>query len=313
VDNGEPAPRKLTFLLGEQDAGRRVDRVAAEQIPELSRSRIQRLIEAGLVTLNGRPTRPSQATRAGDHLQVVIPPPEPTALVPEEIPLTIIYEDKDVVVVDKPAHLVVHPAPGHPRGTLVNALLARYPDLSVGGSLRPGIVHRLDKDTSGLLVVARHDAAHRYLVNQMKRRSMLKAYLVLVEGRLPEREGIIEAPIARHPRRRKRMAVVAGGRPARTAYRVLEELGPHSLVEAILETGRTHQIRVHFAHSGHPVLGDPVYGRRHGALGLERQFLHAYRLGFRLPGGGEFREFSSPLPEDLAAPLSELRRRYAPS
>jgi 23S rRNA pseudouridine1911/1915/1917 synthase len=289
-----------------------VDRVAAEQIPALSRSQVKRLIKEGRVTLNGQPVRASQVVRAGDRLEVIVPPPEPTDLVPEEIPLDIVYEDTDVLVVNKPAGLVVHPAPGHPRGTLVNALLARYPKLSVGGRLRPGIVHRLDKDTSGLLVVARHDVAHRCLVGQMKRRTVLKAYLVLVKGHLPHGEGTIEAPIGRHPKKRKRMAVVPEGRAARTHYRVLEELGDYSLIEARLETGRTHQIRVHLAHSGQPVLGDPTYGRQAGAMGLSRQFLHAYRLGFQLPESGEYREFQAPLPEDLVVVLERLRRRYPP-
>ena len=213
--------RRLTFILGDAESGRRVDVVAASLVPDLSRSRIQHLLEAGLVTLNGRETRASQPVRAGDRLEVVIPPPEPTDLQPEEIPLVVVYEDDDVVVIDKPAGLVVHPAPGHPRSTLVNALLARYPDMAVGGTLRPGVVHRLDRFTSGLLVVARNDAAHQALVAQQKERSMLKAYLALVDGHMPAREGLIEAPIGRHPRERKRMAVVAGGRPARTHYRVL--------------------------------------------------------------------------------------------
>ncbi len=306
----EGAARKLTLFSGREEAGRRVDQVVAERIPALSRSRVQRLIAAGLVTVNGRPVRPGDRLRPGERLEVVIPLPEPAELRPQEIPLSIVYEDADVVVLDKPAGLVVHPAPGHPHSTLVNALLARYPDLAVGGALRPGIVHRLDRFTSGLIVVARNDAAHQALVAQQKERTMLKAYLALVDGHMPEREGVIDAPIGRHPRRRRRMAVVSGGRPARTAYRVLEELGPYTLLEARLETGRTHQIRVHLAHSGHPVLGDDVYGRRGGILGLGRQFLHAYRLGFRLPGSGVYREFRSPLPEDLASVLEGLRRRY---
>lgn len=305
-----PAERRLTFFVSEGEAGHRVDRVAAAHIPDLSRSRIQQLIEAGLVTLNGQPVRPGRSVRPGDRLDVRIPPPEPTDLVPEPIPLRVVYEDADVIVIDKPAGLVVHPAPGHPRGTLVNALLARYPELSVGGSLRPGIVHRLDRDTSGLMVIGRHDTAHRFLQEQMKQGEVHKAYLVLVDGHLPERTGTIDAPIGRHPRRRKEMAVVPNGRPARTLYRVLEELGPYSLVEATLATGRTHQIRVHFAHIGHPVLGDPTYGRRAGALGLPRQFLHAFRLGFRLPSDGAYREFESPLPEELAVVLNRLRQRY---
>jgi len=306
----EGVARRLTFFSGQEEAGRRVDQVVAGRIPELSRSRVQRLIALGLVTVNGRPTRPGERVHPGDRLEVVILPPEPTELYPQEIPLSIVYEDADVVVVDKPAGLVVHPAPGHPHNTLVNALLARYPDLAVGGALRPGIVHRLDRFTSGLLVVARNDAAHQALLAQQKARTMLKAYMALVDGHMPEREGVIDAPVGRHPRQRKRMAVVAGGRPARTLYRVLEELGPYTLLEARLETGRTHQIRVHLAHSGHPVLGDEVYGRRGGALGLRRQFLHAYRLGFCLPGSGLYREFHSPLPEDLASVLEGLRRRF---
>lgn len=306
----DPAPNRMIFSLSSEEAGQRVDRVAAARMPDLSRSRIQHLIEDGLVTLNGQPVRASASVRAGDRLEVVVPPPESTDLIPQEIPLPIVYEDADVVVVEKPVGLVVHPAPGHAQGTMVNALLARYPDLAIGGSLRPGIVHRLDRFTSGLIVVARHDAAFQNLAAQTKARTMLKAYLVLVDGHMPEREGRIEAPIGRHPRERKRMAVVNKGRPARTRYRVLEELGPYTLVEAQLETGRTHQIRVHLAYSGHPVLGDPQYGRQAGALGLTRQFLHAYQLGFRLPSSDEFRVFESPLPEDLATVLEKLRHRF---
>lgn len=308
----ERRERRLTLFVSEEDDGRRVDKVAAENLPKLSRTQVKRLIKAGRVTLNGEEIRPSQGVSPGDRLDVVIPPPEPTGLIPEPIPLDVVYEDADVVVVNKPAGMVVHPAPGHPRGTLVNALLARYPDIAVGGGRRPGIVHRLDKDTSGLLVVARHDVAHRYLVKQMKERTVLKLYLVLVKGHMPDWEGQIEGPIGRHPRDRKRMAVVSGGRPARTWYRALEELGPYSLVEARLETGRTHQIRVHMAHNGQPVLGDPTYGRQAGALGLPRQFLHAYRLGFRLPSSEEFRQFEAPLPEELATVLARLRRQYGP-
>lgn len=304
------AERRLTFLLEPAESGQRVDRVAAARLPDISRSRIQRLIEEGWITLNGRPVRASAPARAGDRLDVMIPPPEPTTLVPQELPLAVVYEDGDIVVVDKPAGLVVHPAPGHAQDTLVNALLARYPDLSVGDSIRPGIVHRLDRYTSGLIVIARHDAAYQALAAQMKERTMLKAYLALVDGHMPQREGLIEAPIGRHPRERQQMAVVSRGRPARTRYRVLEEWGPYTLVEARLETGRTHQIRVHFAFSGHPVLGDPQYGRRAGVLGLTRQFLHAYRLGLRLPSSGEYREFESPLPPDLADVLEKLRRRF---
>jgi 23S rRNA pseudouridine1911/1915/1917 synthase len=206
--------------------------------------------------------------------------------------------------------MVVHPAPGHPRGTLANALLARYPGLQIGGSVRPGLVHRIDQDTSGLLVVARTDQAMHDLIAQQQARSMHKAYLAVVEGRMKEPQGTIDAPIGRHPTDRKRQAIVAGGREARTHYRVLEELGRYTLLEARLETGRTHQIRVHFAAQQRPVLGDPLYGprRQRATFGLRRQFLHAYRLGFRLPGSGTWREFESPLPPDLAATLDKLRR-----
>ncbi|MBN1483571.1 MAG: RluA family pseudouridine synthase [Chloroflexia bacterium] len=305
--------RHLRLVLGEETAGRRLDQAAAARIAELSRSQIQRLLKQGLLRLNGAAVRASHRVECGDVLELTIPPPQPTELLAEDIPLDIVYEDADIVVVNKPAGMVVHPAPGHPRGTLVNALLGRYPNLAVGGGRRPGIVHRLDRDTSGLLVVARHDAALRDLVAQMKARSVLKLYTVLVKGHLPERSGSIEGPIGRHPRQRKHMAVRPGGRPARTHYRVLQELGPYSLLEARLETGRTHQIRVHLSHHGQPILGDPTYGRQAGAEGLTRQFLHACRLGLALPSSGEYREFEAPLPPDLAEILGRLRRRYGAS
>jgi 23S rRNA pseudouridine1911/1915/1917 synthase len=281
-------------------------------VDSLSRSAVQQRIEAGDIRVNGAAARAAQTVRAGDHVTVVIPPPQPSeVLVPEELPLTVVYEDAAVVVVDKPAGMVVHPAPGHARGTLVNALLARYPDMHVGGTLRPGIVHRLDQDTSGLLVVARTDEAMRYLVAQQKARTMHKAYLALVEGRMREREGVIEAPIGRHPTDRKRQAVVANGREARTRYRVLEALGDYTLLEAVLDTGRTHQIRVHVASRQRPLLADPLYGPRkpRATFGLRRQFLHAYRLGFALPTDGTWREFASPLPDDLAGALARVRAR----
>jgi 23S rRNA pseudouridine1911/1915/1917 synthase len=280
----------------------------ARALPELSRSYAQQLIVDAQITVNGRPARASLGLRAGDLVSVAVPPPQPVDLVPEAIPLEIVYEDANVVVVDKRAGMVVHPAPGHPGGTLVNALLARYPDMQVSGDLRPGIVHRLDAGTSGLLVVARHDAALRDLADQQRARQMRKIYLAVVEGRFKDVEGVIDAPVGRHPVDRLRMAVVRTGRSARTHYRVVEELGGYTLLELRLETGRTHQIRVHLQHMGRPVLGDPLYGARKGrpSFGLDRQFLHAQQLGFRLPGGG-WREFSSPLPADLQATLMKLR------
>jgi len=218
--------------------------------------------------------------------------------------------DADLLVVNKPPGLVVHPGPGHPAGTLVNAILARVPDLAgIGGVLRPGIVHRLDKDTSGLLVVAKNEATLRALQAAVKARAVVRRYLALVHGRVVPAEGTIEAPIARHPRQRQQMAVVAGGRAAVTRYRVVEQFAAAALVEATLLTGRTHQIRVHFAHIGHPVVGDHVYGRRRETWGMNRQALHAYRLVFAHPRTGISVEVESPLPEDMAAALDCLRGR----
>lgn len=299
----------VTLEVDPVHAGERLDRYVANCISDLSRSYARQLIDAGLVRLNAQAAKPSQAVQPGDIVSVQRPPPQPTDLVAEAIPLTVVYEDADIAVIDKPAGLVVHPAPGHASGTLVNALLARYPQIQLNGHTRPGIVHRLDQDTSGLMVVALNERAMQYLTEQQRERSMLKAYLAVVEGRLKEWAGTIDAPVARHPVDRKRQAVVAGGRPARTHYQVSEQLGDYTLVEARLETGRTHQIRVHFAHIGRPVLGDPLYGPRkpRATFGLQRQFLHACRLGLRLPADQSWREFTAPLPADLATVLDKLR------
>ena len=234
---------------------------------------------------------------------MTVPPPRPVSVEPEPIPLKLVYSDAHLLVVDKPAGLTVHPAPGHPSGTLVNALLALCPDLKgVGGELRPGIVHRLDKDTSGLMVVAKTSEAHLALSRQIKERRVRKGYLALVTGKLQPAEGIIDAPVGRDTRNRKRMAIVGSGREARTRYRVLRSSESYSLVEAFPETGRTHQIRVHLASLGHPLVGDHVYGKRSALVG--RQFLHAHILGFRHPATGGWKEFTSPLPADLEEALS---------
>ncbi|HKZ51245.1 MAG TPA: RluA family pseudouridine synthase [Dehalococcoidia bacterium] len=300
---------KTVVLTGDR-SGERLDVFLARRCPELSRSQAQRLIEEGLAALNGQPGRASQRVAQGDQVVVRIPPPQPSAIVPEAIPLTIIYQDEHVMVVDKPAGLTVHPAPGHPRGTLVNALLALCPDLKdVGDALRPGIVHRLDKDTSGLLVVAKSDHAHRSLSQQLKAHEVRKTYLTLVHGTPVPPEGLIDAPIARHPRRRKKMAVVEGGRAAQTRYRLRETVGRHALLEVEPITGRTHQIRVHLAHIGHPLVGDPTYGRR--SPYVQRQFLHAHRLAFRLPGSHRTIEVESPLPPDLREALEAMRAEQA--
>ncbi|MBI4276995.1 MAG: RluA family pseudouridine synthase [Armatimonadetes bacterium] len=292
----------------EPPGGVRLDAYLAARLHTFSRSRLQALIAGGLVAVNGTVRRASRRVRPGDVISVTVPPPEPSDLTPEPLALDVIYEDGDILVIHKPAGLTVHPGAGRPGGTLVNAIIARNPDLrGVGGVLRPGIVHRLDKDTSGLLVVAKHDAALRALQAQIAARSVSRRYLALVHGTVAPEQGMVDAPIGRHPVHRKRRAVVPGGRRAVTHYRVLERFGEYTLIEASLETGRTHQIRVHMAHIGHPVAGDPVYGWRRNAVGLERQALHAYRLAFDHPGTGERVGFEAPLPEDLTAALERLR------
>jgi 23S rRNA pseudouridine1911/1915/1917 synthase len=286
-------------------AGTRLDKFVGEKCPELSRTRAQKLIAAGSITVNGRPAKASLKLDVGDRVDVVIPPEPPSHLSPEAIPLRIIYEDSDLLVVDKPAGLAVHPAPGHPSHTLVNAVLDHLPGLAEDdASLRPGIVHRLDKDTSGLILVAKNRLAHENLSDQFKSRSVSKSYLVLVRGRLEPEEGVIEAAIGRDPRNRQRMAVVSRGREARTKYRVVKYLGKYTLLQISPETGRTHQIRVHLAAIGFPVVGDTVYGVP--SPYLSRQFLHASKIGFRLPSTGEYVEFSSPLPPDLEQALKDI-------
>jgi 23S rRNA pseudouridine1911/1915/1917 synthase len=290
-------------------AGQRLDRYLAARLPDVSRTRVKALIEAGLVEVEGRPGRAATRLAAGDRVEVTVPPPVAVDLVPEPIPLRVVYEDDDLLVVDKAAGLVVHPAPGHPSGTLVNALLAHTADLAgIGGELRPGIVHRLDKDTSGLMVVAKHDRAHRFLAQQLRERQMDKRYLALVDGGPASGSGTIDAPVGRDPQRTRPMAVVpegTGGRAAATHFRVLERFPGHTLLECRPVTGRTHQIRVHLAAIGCPVVGDQTYGRRRPTLPLERHFLHAARLTFRLPSG-EVRTFEAPLPDDLRAVLAAL-------
>jgi 23S rRNA pseudouridine1911/1915/1917 synthase len=315
-------------VVSADDSASRLDAIVARAFPDLSRSFVQRLVDLGQVTLDGNVAKASAKPRAGQLIALVVPAPAPSELVPRDLPLVVVYEDADVLVVDKPAGLVVHPAPGHPDDTLANALRHRYPDLAIGGELRPGIVHRLDKDTSGLLVIAKNDRAMADLVGQMKARTMLKEYVALVPGDPSPRSAhdgragahatrpaddlswsVIDAPIARHPRDRLRMAVVAGGREARTRFAVAASLGRYSLVRARLETGRTHQIRVHFASIGHPIVGDATYAPGRETLGLDRQFLHAVRLGFRRPEDGREAVFESPLPADLQEVLDGLQSR----
>jgi len=285
--------------------GVRLDKYVCDKLSELSRARIQRLIAEGHVTVNDQVVKAGLKLNAGDRLKVVLPPAPPSPLTPEAIPLNIIYEDEDLLVVDKPAGLTVHPAPGHPAHTLVNAILSRFPHLAaLSDSLRPGIVHRLDRDTSGVMVVAKNSLAQAKLMEQFKAHSVAKAYLVLVKGKLTPENGVIEAPMGRDPRNRKRMAVVAGGREARTEYQVIKYIGDYTLLEVKPETGRTHQIRVHLSAIGFPVVGDKMYGVK--SPFLPRQFIHASRLGFSLPSSGKYMEFKSELATDLAQALEDI-------
>ena len=286
--------------------GERLDRFVSENCPGLSRTHAQKLITEGLVTVNGQSAKAGHRLNAGDAVEVTVPPEPIPTMSPEDIPLDIIYEDSDLLVVNKPAGMTVHPAPGHPGHTLANAVLAHFPELKdEDNTLRPGIVHRLDKDTSGLMVVAKNRAAQANLADQFKSRTVNKSYLVLVKGQLKPETGIIEAAIGRDPRNRQRMAVVTRGREARTAYRVVKYTGKYSLLEIKPETGRTHQIRVHLAAIGYPVVGDATYGIKNPHL--SRQFLHASKLGFNLPSTGEYVEYEAPLPEDLERALREIR------
>jgi 23S rRNA pseudouridine1911/1915/1917 synthase len=285
--------------------GERLDKYVCQQHPELSRTHVQKLIAKGHITVNDRKAKPGLKINIGDRLRVVIPPTPPSRLVPETMPLNILYEDDDLLAVDKSAGLTVHPAPGHPSHTLVNAILSHFPHLAdIGDSLRPGVVHRLDKDTSGVMLVAKNSLAQADLAQQFKSHSVTKAYLVLVKGKLEPENGVIEADIGRDPRNRKRMAVVAEGREARTEYRVIKYIGDYTLLEVMPETGRTHQIRVHLAAIGYPVVGDKVYGVK--SPFLSRQFMHASRLGFKLPSTGEYVEFRSELPPDLEQALKDI-------
>jgi 23S rRNA pseudouridine1911/1915/1917 synthase len=290
----------------------RLDKVLAAHFPEHSRSRMQGLIRDGFVQVNQNVvTKSGFMVENGMTIEVCLPSVQPVELQAESIPLKVIFNHPDVLVVDKPAALVVHPAAGHESGTLVNAVMGLIPDLEgIGGELRPGIVHRLDKDTSGLILIAKNERAHRFLQDQFRLRQVKKVYLALVDGKPPTPNGRIEAPIARDPARRKQMAVVSPGkgREAVTEYFTRETFAQHTLVEAHPLTGRTHQIRLHLAFIGCPIVGDTLYGRRKVSLALNRHFLHAARLTVRLPGEKQPRTFESPLPPELEQVLQQLRK-----
>ena len=300
--------RKMVYFTIEQ-GGTRLDRSVVRHVPDVSRAQVQRLIKSGRVLVNGRPRKPSFEVEAGDKIEVELPEEPEGAILPEPVHLDITFEDDFLLVVNKPAGMVVHPALGHTSGTLVNALLAHCPQVAnVGGVERPGIVHRLDKDTSGLLVVAKDETTRDALQRQFKRRTVQKAYLALVDGRIEPREGIVEAPVGRDRLDRKRMAVVRTGRDARTKYRVIQYFRDNALLEVQPQSGRTHQIRVHLAWIGYPLVGDAVYGSRRQGLLRGRHFLHATRLGFVHPGTGTEVVFEAPLPAGLEAVLKRLRK-----
>jgi 23S rRNA pseudouridine1911/1915/1917 synthase len=298
------------YLVAEEEGNVRADVFLTRKHPELSRSHVQNLIADGHVRVNEKNIKSNYKLHVGDRIAFVVPPPAEVAIIPQEIPLEVLYEDSQVIVINKPRGMVVHPAAGNYEGTLVNALLEHCADLSgINGVMRPGIVHRIDKDTSGVLMAAKTDRAHLSLARQIKDRTVTRRYITLVHGNIQEESGIIDAPIGRHPTDRKKMAVnVRNGKEAITHFKVLERFGAYTLVEARLKTGRTHQIRVHMDYIGHPVVGDPKYGPRNPHFDLQGQFLHARVLGFDHPMTGEYMEFSAPLPQVLEDILARLRK-----
>lgn len=301
----------FVLTASEENRGQRLDAFLASGLVDLTRSQAARLIGEGLVRVDGRAAGKSERLSGGERVEVLLPEPEPIEAAPQDIPLDVVYEDEDVIVVNKPSGMVVHPAPGHPDGTLVNALLYHCgASLSgVGGALRPGIVHRIDRDTSGLIIAAKNDAAHRFLSAQLSDHTLARIYECIVVGQLREDGGTVDAPIARHPTDRKRMAVVRGGRAAVTHWEVVTRYAGFTHVRCRLETGRTHQIRVHMAHIGHPILGDTVYGAKKPVAGLTGQCLHAVGLRFVHPRTGERVELSCPLPREFTDMLQKLDRR----
>lgn len=297
------------LLVLEEMEGERLDVFVTENMEQLSRSLVQNLIKAGKVLVNGQPVKASYHLREGEEVEVELPEPQAVAIEPQDIPLDIIYEDQDLVIVDKPKGLVVHPAHGNWDHTMVNALMYHIKDLSgINGELRPGIVHRLDKDTSGVMVVAKNDAAHRNLAEQIKVHSIKREYTALVHGVIKENLGTIDAPIGRSQLDRKKMAVVKDGRSAVSNYEVMERFRNYTLVKVSLMTGRTHQIRVHFSYIKHAVVGDPLYGSTKKHFDLDSQALHAHLLGFNHPRSGEYMEFTSPLPDYFQKIVAELTR-----
>jgi 23S rRNA pseudouridine1911/1915/1917 synthase len=305
-------PTTIELLVPKEAARLRLDQFLARELPKYSRSRLQQLVRKEFITLNGSPARPRDLVRSGDRIAINEPAPERIDNQPEAIPIHVLYEDEDLIVINKPAGLVVHPGAGHREHTLVNALLHHFPKLSgIGGMERPGIVHRLDKETSGCLVVAKNDEAHRGLSEQFEQRTVEKIYLALVVGRMRKNAGTVDEKIGRHPVDRQRMSIASRrGREAKTEYRVLSSSDETSLVECKLHSGRTHQVRVHLQHLGHPVLGDKIYGKKH-AKDFARQMLHAWKLGFQHPRTGEWKNFEAPLPTDFENAVKSLRPSFS--
>lgn len=300
----------ILLRASEESKNQRLDAFLASSLDGLTRSQATRLIESGEIAVNGRAVSKSYKLAGGEDIAVTLPEPEPVEAVPQDIPLDVVYEDADVIVVNKPSGMVVHPAPGHPDGTLVNALLYHCAGTlsGIGGALRPGIVHRIDRDTSGLIIAAKNDAAHQYLSAQLADHTLARTYECIVVGSLREDRGTVDAPIARHPTDRKRMAVVADGREAVTHWEVIARYPGYTHVRCRLETGRTHQIRVHMAYIGHPILGDTVYGAKKEVPGLTGQCLHAVGLRFLHPRTHEVVELSCPLPEEFTRMLQKIRK-----
>ena len=299
---------QFNCLGGQPD---RLDKFLVAQMPDYSRSRLQGLITDGFVKVDGmQVVKSGWIVKTGETVELVLPPPQPSELVPENIPLQMVFENKDLMVVNKPAGMVVHPAAGHATGTLVHAVLAHSPEMEgIGGEQRPGVVHRLDKETSGLILLAKNDHAHHWLQDQFRLRKVVKIYLALVDGHPPTPTGRIEAPIGRDPSHRKQMGVVPldKGRESETEYKTLESFPQHTFLEVHPLTGRTHQIRLHLAFIHCPIVGDSLYGHRHPTLEISRHFLHAARLTIQLPGESNVRTFSAPLPPELEQVLNSLR------
>lgn len=296
----------IDLQLGEQSG--RIDKVLSQELADYSRSQIQQWLKDERVMVNGTTVKANYKVKAGDQVTIAVPEPTVLELTPENIPLEIVYEDEDVAVVNKPQGMVVHPSAGHPNATLVNALLFHMQNLSsINDVIRPGIVHRIDKDTSGLLMIAKNDFAHESLAKQLKEKTSLRKYVALVHGVIPHEKGVIDAPIGRSKTDRKMQAVIEEGKPAVTHFQVLERFADFTLVELQLETGRTHQIRVHMKYIGYPLAGDPVYGPKKTLPG-KGQFLHAQVLGFEHPRTGEFLTFTAPLPEVFQKTLEKLRK-----